>query len=274
MVKAIFPNSPEDTIRVLQFTDTHLFSDPHTSMLGIDTTSTFTDVVEYARRAHWPADAIIATGDLVHDGSESGYLWLQEYLEDQGIPAYCIPGNHDDPEVMDRLLCSRKVKTDRHVRIGNWQCVFLNTHVPNNDEGCLAAGELALLEKYLTEYPGHHALIALHHPPVNLDSPWIDNISLTNRQAFFDVLNRHRHVRGVIWGHAHQEFDQQRDGIRLMGAPSTCFQFQPRLDKFGLDGAAPGYRWLLLHADGAIESGVQRIDCVYDGVGLDMAEYF
>lgn len=66
-------------------------------------------------------------------------------------------------------------------------------------------------------------------------------------------------VRGVLWGHIHQELDVERNGVRLLATPSTCIQFAPRSDDFALDHLLPGYRWLRLHADGRIETGVSRL---------------
>ena len=59
----------------------------------------------------------------------------------------------------------------------------------------------------------------------------------------------------MLWGHVHQAFDAVQDGLVLMGSPATCFQFLPG-DDFGVDTGPPGYRRLVLHPDGRIESEV------------------
>jgi Icc protein len=96
---------------------------------------------------------------------------------------------------------------------------------------------------------------------------------LRNPEALFTVLDRFPQVRAVLWGHVHQEFDQLRDGVRLMATPSTCIQFAPNSVDFGLDELAPGYRWLRLHDDGQIETGVSRIASDLFDVDINGAGY-
>jgi Icc protein len=62
----------------------------------------------------------------------------------------------------------------------------------------------------------------------------------------------------------HQQFDGvRRNGhgdLRLMATPSSCVQFLPRADDFALDDRPPGYRQLVLHADGRIDTQVQWLE--------------
>ena len=47
--------------------------------------------------------------------------------------------------------------------------------------------------------------------------------------------------------------------MRLLASPSTCIQFAPGSEDFNVSTEAPGYRWLRLHADGRLETGVERV---------------
>jgi len=91
--------------------------------------------------------------------------------------------------------------------------------------------------------------------------------------AFFDVLDRYPGVRGVLWGHVHQQIDQQRNGVSLMASPSTCVQFAPGSMKFKADDMQPGYRWLDLHGDGRIETAVSRMSGTLFTVEPDSGGY-
>jgi Icc protein len=73
------------------------------------------------------------------------------------------------------------------------------------------------------------------------------------------VLDVSPRVRGVVWGHVHQLHDSQRNGVRLLGTPSSCFQFAPFLDQPALDERGPGWRWIELHPDGRIATRVQWV---------------
>ncbi|MDO8698550.1 MAG: phosphodiesterase, partial [Pseudomonas sp.] len=98
-----------------------------------------------------------------------------------------------------------------------------------------------------------------HHHPVSIGCRWMEPIGLRNADELFAVLDAYPQVRGVLWGHIHQEFDQLRNGVRLLASPSTCVQFAPGSEEFQVDQEAPGYRWLRLHADGQLETGVSRV---------------
>jgi Icc protein len=118
---------------------------------------------------------------------------------------------------------------------------------------------MADLEFALTENDHQPVLLALHHPPIPTGSRWMDEISLINQTEFRHLLSKFSHVRAVIFGHAHQEMDETRDGIRWLCCPSTNVQFLPRTESAYSDTRLPGYRWLRLHHDGRMETGVERL---------------
>ncbi len=245
-------------VRVLQITDTHLFADPCAALVGVNTQDSFSAVLELVRDRETKFDFILATGDLAQDGSLEAYTRLQSGLTAFGVPVYWLPGNHDIPATMRQCSDSGPVCAERDFRAGNWQVVLLDTHLPTAVGGRLNAEELQRLDDRLATFPEHHALICLHHHPVPVGSRWMDEIGLDNPDALFQVLDRHAQVRAVLWGHIHQDFSTLRNGVQLLASPSTCFQFKPRSPAFALDDARPGYRWLELHADGRVETGVQR----------------
>ena len=104
-----------------------------------------------------------------------------------------------------------------------------------------------------------HVLLAIHHPLVSIGSVWMDAMSLQNPQDVFSILDRHANVKGVIWGHNHQEFRANRDGLILYGSASTCVQFKPHSEHYIKDHLAPAYSVLLLHKDGRIEITSRRV---------------
>ena len=248
-----------DALRIVQFTDMHLYADTRRDLLGVPTEQSFIDTMQQARRDHWPVDLVLATGDLVHDLEAVTYQRLHAHLAALGAPVYCLPGNHDDPALMRAHLCSGSVQMSKSVDHGVWRIVLLDSKLPGSEGGHLAAGELVQLEDLLSSAADRHVLVCLHHNPVPIGSPWLDTMMVDNAAEFFAVLDRHPQVRAVLWGHVHQEYDQIRRGVRLLASPSTCIQFQPQSAGFALDEAPPGYRWLELHANGVIETGIARL---------------
>ena len=87
----------------------------------------------------------------------------------------------------------------------------------------------------------------------------MNQIGLKNREAFWQVIDRHTNVRGVLWGHIHQELQQQRNGVQLLASPSTCIQFARGSTDFA-EPLAPGYRWFELDPSGNITTKVCRAE--------------
>jgi len=247
-----------ETLRVIQVTDTHLFGDVEGSLLGVPTYDSMHAVLGQLKRFPFTADAVVVTGDLSQDGSEQSYHHLHEALQPFGAPVFWLAGNHDDPRNLDKVG-NEFDHLHQVIRSERWQIIMLNSQVEGAVFGTLSDTELAFLDLTLADAPELHSLVCLHHHPIPMNSGWMDNIGLKNRDEFMAVLARHENARGVLWGHVHQSCDGYINGVRLMSTPSTCIQFEPQTSDFSLDDAAPGFRWLELHADGRINTGVERL---------------
>lgn len=243
------------TLRLVQITDTHLFADASGRLKGGDTEASLNAVIEVCRTHHPNPDLTLLTGDLSHDGSSRSYQRISKLIERLEVPVLAIPGNHDDISTM----CQCGLGNERQRLIKGWNIVMLDTAIGGVDGGYLAAQELAFLDKALASQPNTPTLIGLHHHPIPVGSRWLDTIGLENSGDFFKVTDRYPQVRGIIFGHIHQEFASERNGALLLGAPATCIQFKPYAEEFCLDSIGPGYRWLELQPNGTITTGVVRI---------------
>lgn len=263
---------PAGTLRVLQLTDTHLYASPGGHLLGVNTLDSFQRVIRHFRDHHWPLDLLLATGDLVHDASPEGYARVGEILSGFDVPVFCLPGNHDAPEVMREHLRAERVYTDSVMDHGGWRFVMLDSVIPGEEGGRLEPGQLAQLDDALSSST-LPTLVCMHHQPVEVGSAWIDTMAIENPEPLFKVLDRYEQVRGVLWGHVHQTFEGWRGDIRLMASPSTCVQFAPQQDAFQVDEEPPGFRLLALLPDGGIRSEVVRIDKMPQGLEVASSGY-
>lgn len=263
--------SPDKTgeVRVLQFSDIHLYEDSQRTLLGLNTGHSFASVLELAKQQHWPPDLVLVTGDLVHNGSVAAYKKLQTYLAALEMPVFCLPGNHDKPLVMHQTLRGANTYTDNRVSLGQWEILLLDSTIPGSDGGRLNTRELDKLAHQLDQCQGRPVLIALHHPPMRVGSRWLDSMTLENPQALFSIVDRYPNVRAIICGHIHQEFNLERNGVKIMAAPSTCIQFKPQCDDFTVDSLAPGYRWFSLKPTGTFVTGINRLERL--PANIDMA---
>lgn len=244
-------------VRLLHVTDPHLFGDPSRRIYDVDTADSFRRVLAQALGEDAaPPDAVLATGDIGDDESEQAYRNFRDMLRDAGAPVLCLPGNHDDPALMARLLGADGFQYCGRAEFGRWGIVLLDTHLPCDPSGYLTGSELARLEADLQAFSSRPVLVCLHHPPVPVGSAWLDALGLRNASEFLTVVDRHPQVKAVLAGHVHQAFDQRRGGVRMFTTPSTCAQFTPGTERCVMDLRPPGYRWLRLLPDGAIETEV------------------
>jgi len=214
-------------------------------------------VIRCAQSRFPHADLALVTGDLVHDETRAGYERLKRHFESFDIPVFCLPGNHDLPELMTEILSDSNVQTGRSSIRNAWQIILLDSTLKGKVGGHLNRQELNELERCLSEYPDRHALICLHHSPFLTGSYWLDNgLLLDNSEDLFAVLDRHEQVRCVLWGHIHQELNMVRNKVDYIATPSTMIQFKPNSHDFTVDDKPPAFRWLDLYPDGHLETGV------------------
>ncbi len=247
--------STSGPIKLLQITDTHLLSDRHALLRGVPTFATLQAVQRHAQLHHADAQGILLTGDLVQDDA-AAYSLIDEAFSDYTVPVYCISGNHDVPDAMCSVLNKPPFVLADHALLGNWLIVLLNTWQAGSAAGSLGNAQLQRLQQLLNLHADRHALIALHHHPIKMHSDWLDQVGLQDTDDFHHCITRHANIRGVLWGHVHQALDHQQDGIRYMATPATCVQFLPGSHDFAVESRPPGYRPLVLHADGRIDSEV------------------
>jgi 3',5'-cyclic-AMP phosphodiesterase len=238
-------------LRLTQFTDLHLYADAQQTLRGIATLPALKAALADAREGSWPPDVVLLSGDLVQD-DVGGYAQVRALFGSMDVPVLCIPGNHDEPAALRRELTGAPFVTSGHVDFGQWRIILLDSSLAGSASGRLSAATLAQLEAALAGAAGRHCMLTLHHHPVPMDSRWLDRVGLENAADFFSIVDRHRNVRTIVWGHVHQAYDGLRKGVRLLATPSTCAQFVPHSDEFAIDRRPPAYRTIELQPDGSL----------------------
>lgn len=247
------------THKVVQLTDTHLFADRGGTQKGVNTCETLQAVVADVTARHGDFDALLLTGDLSQDETPDSYALLGRMLAPlRHAPIYAIPGNHDDLGGMRAQLAAEDLQVLTDVLLGKWRIAMLNSQVPGRVHGELGAGQIERLQASLYGAE-EHVMVALHHPPVTIDSAWIDASRCFDGEELLSALSSPP-VQAVLCGHVHQHFETTRQGIAVLTTPSTCVQFTPQVDEFDIDhAAAPGYRVFELYDDGSWSTAVERV---------------
>jgi len=229
-------------------------------MYGGCTRRSLAKVLEAARPDLETCHAVLATGDLSQDESENSYRDFVKLMTPFNRPVLSIPGNHDRAELMRAHLDQGLFQFCGAARGGNWLLIMLSSQNRGRTAGALSEQERDRCQELTGQHPDCHVLVCLHHQPVNIGSAWLDRIGLVGADIFMQQIHACGNVRGVVWGHIHQEFESHDAGVDLLAAPSTCHQFISGQDDFGMDMGRSGYRTLELHADGRIETRVHWVN--------------
>jgi Icc protein len=254
-------NTQQDVFRIVQITDPHLFKDINGELLGINTQASFSQVLSEIQQQQYDYDLVLATGDLVQDNSDEGYLrFRQDVKALNNKMVFWIPGNHDFQPKMFEILKEDSVSAKKHILLGDkWQILLLDSQVQGVPHGQLEAEELDWLKLKLQEYPERYSLVVLHHHLLSTGSAWLDQHNLRNANELAEVLAPFKNVKALLYGHIHQQVDSEWLGYQVMATPSTCIQFKADSNTFALDVVQPGWREIDLYADGHIETRVKRI---------------
>ncbi|MGI2260501.1 3',5'-cyclic-AMP phosphodiesterase [Shewanella sp. GXUN23E] len=252
-----------ESVRLVQITDPHLFADDEGQLLGVNTANSLEAVVNTVAAGNYPAHFMLATGDISQDYSPQSYHNFVRAIAPLNLPCHYLPGNHDDPRVMHLNMQGERVHGEQRILAGNWQILLLDSTVRGKPGGFLAAAQFRLIEQAIEAYPDHHVLLVMHHNPILAGCAWLDQHCLANGDEFMQRIAAMKQIRGVLWGHIHQQLEQSVKGpaqdILLMATPSTCIQFKPKSDYFALDALQPGYRLLELRPDGSMLTNVFRV---------------
>jgi Icc protein len=210
-------------------------------------------VLDHYQRSQWAADIAIVTGDVVQDDSAAAYLHFAKLLGATGLPVYCLPGNHDVRELMRTALAKPPFFYCESVESGSWLIVSIDSCVRGQAGGRISNAELDRMDQEIAASDAAHVMVCLHHPPVLVDSRWLDSVGLGNRDEFLQRAGTSGKVRLIIFGHVHQAFDADLDNMRIIGTPSTCRQFAPKRPLFTVDDRPPAYRKIQLHENGSFD---------------------
>lgn len=253
----------KEVLTIAQITDCHLLVDPLQQHRGVlpeerfdKVISSLTDKVESIGKF----DYLLLTGDLAQQPKVEVYQRILDKSAHLAKRVHWLPGNHDDAQLMAQFdgVHQKLIETE------HWLLVLLDS-TANPDGvggGSLADTELAIIES-LQSLTEKHLFIALHHPPIAVGSAWQDAIKLANAEVFWQKVAPLTNLRGVTFGHLHQEHHIKQRGLELFGTPATTLQFKKAQKQFCLEDdeklSSPGYRVFSLSDDGSISSHVTRL---------------
>ncbi len=252
-------------INLIQITDSHLGLNDGDTLLSMNPDDSLLHVLNLVKQQQPVIDLLLATGDIVNDHGLSVYQRFVDVVSKHlPVPMAWLPGNHDNVDMMKSII---EESTNQVIVNGSWAIILLDSHVVGEIHGNFTDLVLSFLSDTLGQHQDKHILITFHHQPVPIGSRWMDRYIIQNADAFWQMIDGHKNIKGILWGHVHQEFDEHYNEIRLLSTPSTCIQFTPHNAEFAVEDTMPGYRWLELYDNGDLKTGVERV--VYRDYGID-----
>ncbi len=211
-------------------------------------------MLDHYNAGDWRAQRVLVTGDLIQDDSEEAYERFRDLMLPLNLRVHCVPGNHDIRDLMRRVCCRPPFSYCAWEEIGDWLIVGIDSCLSGDAGGLVTTEELERLAEIIVSRPAKHIMVCLHHPPVPMGSKWLDTVGLKNGDEVLERLRMLERIRVTAFGHVHQAYDEDYEGIRIIATPATCRQFAPGSDDFAVDDNPPAYRRIELHADGSVDT--------------------
>jgi 3',5'-cyclic-AMP phosphodiesterase len=203
-------------------------------------------------------DFILHTGDVAYDPDPSAYEAAREILGQIRYPVHYVAGNHDYPSELQRSMAGRReiLASFYHTfEVNGVQIVVLDSNGPAEPpRGFVPEEQLAWLENICKSDDPRPLIVAVHHHLLPVGIPWMDEfMRTTNGEAVHRALIPARdRLRGVFFGHIHQNVDMYRNGILYASTLSSWVQFHgwPGQDKTIADmDSNPGFNIVTLTHD-------------------------
>ncbi|MDI6100302.1 metallophosphoesterase [Actinoplanes sp. NEAU-A12] len=231
----------DPVVLLAQISDLHLDGTARTSERAART-------VGYLRSLPRPPDALLVTGDVADHAAVAEYEEAAKLL-DLPFPVLTAPGNHDRRGPWREVLLretAAETPVNRAADIGGISILMCDSTIPGADDGLLAPETLDWIEATLT---GRPAVLAFHHPPVDVHHPLPDSYPLGGRPALAALLDRHPQVIALITGHAHTAAAATFAGRPVIVGPAVTWTL--RMPWEGREiadlGQPPGVAFHLVH---------------------------
>jgi 3',5'-cyclic AMP phosphodiesterase CpdA len=208
-------------------------------------------------------DATFIKGDIADTGRPEQFAAARDAFARLASPAYAFLGNHDyygrlDGYDVDGYAVLGQPPAPRHVDLGGWRLLLVETAVPGEDHGVFGGERLDWLAQALDETRETRTptLLLMHHqpvPPEHADSyPNTIGILPEHSVPLLSLLGAHPQLKGVLIGHTH------RNRVRRYPASGRL----PFIEVQCTKDYPGGYAFYRLFEDGSFRQEVRRTGSV------------
>ncbi|WP_309054872.1 metallophosphoesterase [Streptomyces sp.] len=195
-------------------------------------------VLRYLEELPYDLAAVLVTGDITDNGTPAEYAVARELLRSRH-PLLLCPGNHDDRAAFRAALPlpapgaeagatpaaaprDPYAPVNQVLRGDGFVVALCDSSVPGEHHGLLEDETLTWLDGVLAATPRETpVLVAFHHPPVPLHTPYVDEIRQFGEERLAELAGRHPHLTAFLAGHAHTAAATTFAGRPLLVAPGV-----------------------------------------------------
>jgi 3',5'-cyclic AMP phosphodiesterase CpdA len=247
-------------LRFVHISDTHISHDPaYISGQRQHPTPAARALVEQVNAVPFTPDFVLHTGDVAYDPQEPAYALARDILGGIRWPVYYLAGNHDDARMLQRVFLARDtVQPEWYYTFecGGVQIVCLDSTGPAPEpSGTVSEAQLNWLRAITEADDPRPLVVAVHHNTLQTGVPWLDTfMRMANGDALHAALLPARdRLRGVFYGHIHQNNQTTRDGILYSSVLSSWYQIQSwpeQTDTVLETDAEPGFNVVTITTSG------------------------
>ncbi|MGD1904716.1 MAG: phosphodiesterase [Leptolyngbyaceae cyanobacterium] len=214
---------------IAQITDLHIQPEGKRAYGIVDTNQFLARAVTQLNRLNPQPDLVIATGDLVDEGSVAEYQALKTLLAPLQAPLYLAMGNHDHRahfrQIFPELTYVPKDGPVHYVIESHpLRLIVLDTLVEGKSHGDMDKPRLAWLKAQLDKAPEQPTMIFMHHPPFEIGISGMDRLRCQSHEALTALIHRYPAIQRVACGHVHRSIQVAWAGTVGSVAPSVAHQ--------------------------------------------------
>ncbi|MCA9964544.1 MAG: metallophosphoesterase [Anaerolineales bacterium] len=252
---------PKQSVYFVHISDTHIGPTPEYERHGHRSLPCAQRIVEIINRFPVKPDFVVHTGDVVTEPNGRSYQLAAETFSHLDVPIYYVTGNHDTARDIQQFLpmgphqpfCQSAAEQYSYTfTVKGYRFLVLDARAPDelDPHGLLSQAQLDWVRREATA-DGPPLTLFMHFPTLPMNSTWMDAYMLVINgpelhQALLPARNR---LRGVFYGHIHQNMQVIRDGILYASTASVFSQFSawPGHASVGYDpDHLPGYSFVHL----------------------------
>jgi len=210
------------TLHIVHISDTHISNDKPQRLADLK------NCIREINNLPQPADVVVHTGDISHDGLAQEYCNAKQELDQLNAPYFVIPGNRDNRAALLKEFDNKRYGLTE----GGWvqysldqyavRLIMLDTLCEGTNKGALCEERLHHLELMLAADNKKPVALFLHHTPylaTGIPDPY-QYEDWNDVEKLKSVLARFDNIKGMYCGHVHRFIDGEIAGIKASAI--TC----------------------------------------------------